>query len=80
MLGSFVLSAGYFDAYYTKAQQVRRLLYDQTKLIFNDFDFIIAPNSPSVAYSFGQQNIDPIAIYMGDIFTVFRQLMRPAFC
>ena len=74
MLGSFVLSAGYFDAYYAKAQQVRRLLYDQTKLIFNDFDFIIAPNSPSVAYSFGQQNIDPIAIYMGDIFTVFANL------
>lgn len=74
MLGTFVLSAGYFEAYYTKAQQVRRLLNDQTALIFNDFDFIIAPNSPLVAYKTGQQNIDPIAVYMGDIFTVFANL------
>jgi aspartyl-tRNA(Asn)/glutamyl-tRNA(Gln) amidotransferase subunit A len=74
MLGTFVLSAGYYDAYYTKAQQVRRLLYDQTSLIFNDFDFILAPSSPSVAYKLSQQNSDPVAMYMGDIFTVFANL------
>ncbi len=74
MLGTFVLSTGYYDAYYTKAQQVRRMVTDQTALIFKDFDFIIAPNSPSVAYKTGQQNVDPIAVYMGDIFTVFANL------
>ena len=74
MLGTFVLSTGYYDAYYTKAQQVRRLLYDQTALLFNDFDFIIAPGAPSVAYKAGEKNADPVAMYMGDIFTVFANL------
>ena len=74
MLGTFVLSAGYFDAYFTKAQQVRQQLKQQTELIFNDFDFIIAPNSPSVAYKLGEKNKDPLAMYMGDIFTVFANL------
>lgn len=74
MLGTFVLSTGYYDAYYTKAQRVRRLLQEQTALIFKDFDFIIAPNSPSIAYKTGEQKTDPIAIYMGDIFTVFANL------
>lgn len=80
MLGTFVLSAGYYDAYYQKAQQVRRLLQQQTSLIFNDFDFIIAPNAPSVAYKIGEKNDDPVAMYMGDIFTVFANLAGiPAF-
>ena len=75
LLGSFVLSTGYFDAYYTKAQQVRQLLKEQTQLIFNDFDFILAPNSPSVAYPRKRAEADPIALYMGDIFTVFASLV-----
>lgn len=74
MLGTFVLSAGYFDAYYTKAQQVRRLLQQQTALIFNNYDFIIAPNAPSAAYKIGQNKHDKLAMYMGDIFTVFANL------
>lgn len=74
LLGTFVLSAGYYDAYYTKAQQVRRQLKNQTDVIFNDFDFIIAPNSPSPAYRAGQLHHDPVAMYMGDIFTVFANL------
>ena len=74
MLGTFVLSAGYFDAYFTKAQQVRRLLQQQTALIFSDFDFIIAPNAPSVAYKLGEKNADKVAMYMGDVFTVFANL------
>ena len=74
MLGTFVLSAGYFDAYFTKAQQVRQLLQQQTALIFNNYDFIIAPNSPSIAYKLGEKNADKVAIYMGDIFTVFANL------
>lgn len=74
MLGTFVLSAGYYDAYYTKAQQVRRLLKQQAELVFNDFDFIISPNAPSVAYKIGEKRNDKLAIYMGDIFTVFANL------
>jgi aspartyl-tRNA(Asn)/glutamyl-tRNA(Gln) amidotransferase subunit A len=80
MLGSFVLSAGYYDAYFTKAQQVRRLLQQHTQLIFTDFDLILAPNSPTTAYKKGEKNNDPLAMYMGDIFTVFANLVGiPAF-
>lgn len=74
MLGTFVLSAGYYDAYFTKAQQVRQLLYQQTDQIFQDFDFIIAPNAPTVAPRLSEKNKDPLAMYMGDIFTVFANL------
>jgi aspartyl-tRNA(Asn)/glutamyl-tRNA(Gln) amidotransferase subunit A len=74
MLGTFVLSAGYYDAYYHKAQQVRRLLQQQTSLIFNEFDFILAPNAPSIAYKLGEKQMDKLAMYMGDIFTVFANL------
>lgn len=74
MLGSFVLSAGYYEAYFAKAQQVRRLLKEQTELIFKDFDIILAPNSPTVAYKMGEKTTDPLAMYMGDIFTVFANL------
>ncbi|HVK96779.1 MAG TPA: amidase family protein, partial [Flavisolibacter sp.] len=74
MLGTFVLSTGYFDAYYKKAQQTRQLLRQRTELIFNDFDFILAPNAPSTAYKIGEKKDDPIAMYMGDIFTVFANL------
>jgi aspartyl-tRNA(Asn)/glutamyl-tRNA(Gln) amidotransferase subunit A len=74
MLGTFVLSAGYYDAYFTKAQQVRRLLQTQTELIFRDFDIILAPNSPTPAYKTGEKIEDPLAMYMGDIFTVFVNL------
>ncbi|MGE5519251.1 MAG: Asp-tRNA(Asn)/Glu-tRNA(Gln) amidotransferase subunit GatA [Candidatus Dadabacteria bacterium] len=74
MLGSFILSAGYYDAYFTKAQQVRSLLIQQTELIFSKFDFIIAPTSPTPAYKLGEKTTDPVAMYMGDIFTVFANL------
>lgn len=74
MLGTFVLSAGYYDAYFTKAQQIRRLLKEKTDLIFSEFDFLIAPNSPTIAYKPGEKNKNPLAMYMGDIFTVFANL------
>jgi aspartyl-tRNA(Asn)/glutamyl-tRNA(Gln) amidotransferase subunit A len=74
MLGTFVLSTGYYDAYFTKAQQVRQQLKQQTELIFKQFDFIIAPNSPTIAYKCGEKNKDPLAMYLGDIFTVFANL------
>lgn len=74
MLGTFVLSAGYFDAYYTRAQQVRRLLVDHTGTIFTDFDVIIMPTSPVTAFTIGEKSQDPIAMYVADIYTVFANL------
>jgi aspartyl-tRNA(Asn)/glutamyl-tRNA(Gln) amidotransferase subunit A len=74
MLGTFVLSTGYYDAYYSKAQQVRRLLTDKTKLIFNAFDALIMPTSPTTAFSIGEKSTDPIAMYIADIYTVFANL------
>lgn len=74
MLGTFVLSSGYYDAYYSKAQKVRRLLSDQMELIFKEFDAVILPTVPSTAFSLGQNNHDPIAMYMADIFTVLANL------
>ncbi len=74
MLGTFVLSAGYYDAYYNKAQQARKMLLDRTLLIFNKFDAVILPTSPTTAYKLGDKDKDPIAVYLADIFTVFANL------
>jgi aspartyl-tRNA(Asn)/glutamyl-tRNA(Gln) amidotransferase subunit A len=70
MLGTFVLSAGYYDAYYSKAQKVRRLIQDETQKILNDHDFILTPTTPSVAFKIGEKLSDPIVMYLEDIFTV----------
>ena len=70
MLGTFVLSAGYYDAYYAKAQQVRRLIHDRTRDILKDYDFILAPASPTPAWDIGQMQDDPVSMYLADIFTV----------
>lgn len=74
MLGTFVLSTGYYDAYFTKAQKVRRKLVDKTDLVFSAFDFILMPTSPSVAFKIGEKTEDPIAMYLADIYTVFANL------
>ncbi len=70
MLGTFVLSSGYYDAYYSKAQKVRRLIANRTKEIFKDFDFILMPASPTPAWEIGKMIDDPVAMYLADIFTV----------
>lgn len=70
MLGTFVLSAGYYDAYYSKGQKVRRIIQDKTKAIFKDFDFILTPSTPGTAFEFGKNSADPIKMYLEDIFTV----------
>lgn len=75
MLGTFVLSAGYYDAYYTKAQQVRKLLLDQTRLIFKEVDLLLMPVSPSTAFRIGEKTNDPLEMYLADIFTVFANLV-----
>lgn len=74
MLGTFVLSSGYYDAYYSKAQQVRRLLINQTDEIFADYEAVILPTSPTTAFEIGHKNTDPVAMYLADIFTVFANL------
>ncbi|MDB5209773.1 MAG: gatA [Sediminibacterium sp.] len=75
MLGTFVLSAGYFDAYFTKAQQVRQLLCNRTKEIFTDFDAIISPTVPSPAFKIGEKSSDPVEMFLADIYTVFANLV-----
>lgn len=75
LLGTFVLSEGYFDAYFTKAQQVRQILKEKTDLIFKEFDAIILPTSPSTAFNIGEKLSDPIQMYLADIFTVYANLV-----
>lgn len=70
MLGTFVLSAGYHDAYYKKAQQVRRLVQNKTEDILADFDFILSPTTPHTAFDLGNKHTDPTVMYLEDIFTV----------
>lgn len=74
LLGTFVLSEGYYDAYFTKAQQVRNLLVSQTKEIFNRFDALILPTVPGTAFEAGTMQKDPIAMYLADIYTVYANL------
>ena len=75
MLGTFVLSTGFYDAYFTQAQRVRRQLVDKTDLIFRDFDAIILPTVPSPAFKFGEKTDDPIEMYLADIYTVYANLV-----
>ncbi len=70
MLGTFVLSAGYYDAYYAKGQKVRRLLQNKTLEILNQHQFILLPTTPGTAFKFGENSADPIKMYLEDIFTV----------
>jgi aspartyl-tRNA(Asn)/glutamyl-tRNA(Gln) amidotransferase subunit A len=74
LLGTFVLSSGYYDAYFTKAQQVRKLLVDRTNLIFKDFDIILLPVSPTTAFRIGEKTEDPVSMYLADIYTVYANL------
>jgi len=73
MAGTFVLSHGYYDAYYTKGQKVRRVLKDKTKAIFADHDLLLLPTTPSTAFEAGAVS-DPIQMYLQDIFTVHANL------
>ena len=74
LLGNFVLSSGYYDAYFQKAQQVRQMLVNKTTEIFKTCDAILMPTSPSNAFAFGEKKKDPIEMYLADIFTVFANL------
>jgi aspartyl-tRNA(Asn)/glutamyl-tRNA(Gln) amidotransferase subunit A len=70
MLGTFVLSAGYYDAYFAKAQKVRRLIREQTDAILKAYDFILVPTAPEPAFEIGKGPKDPVVTYLADIFTV----------
>ena len=70
MLGTFVLSAGYYDAYYAKAQKVRRLVSERMDAIFKQYDFILMPNSPIKPWKVGEKADDPVAMYLADIYSV----------
>ena len=74
MLGTFVLSEGYYDAYVTQAQKIRRILIDKTNEIFSQVDAIISPVSPTTAFKFNQNNTDPVEMFLADIFTVYANL------
>jgi aspartyl-tRNA(Asn)/glutamyl-tRNA(Gln) amidotransferase subunit A len=75
MLGTFVLSSGYYDAYYGRAQQARRLLRDKTAQVLEQYDFILLPTSTNEAFKLGENTKDPIAMYLEDIFTVQANLV-----
>ncbi|HEY8929032.1 MAG TPA: Asp-tRNA(Asn)/Glu-tRNA(Gln) amidotransferase subunit GatA [Mucilaginibacter sp.] len=70
MLGTFVLSAGYYDAYFAKAQKVRRLIREKTDEILKEYDFILVPTAPEPAFELGRKEKDPVVTYLSDIFTV----------
>ena len=70
LIGTYVLSAGYYDAYYLKAQKVRKLITDDFAVAFKDCDFILTPTTPSQAFQIGEKEEDPIQMYLNDIFTV----------
>lgn len=70
LLGTFVLSASYYDAYFTKAQRVRRLIMEKTKALFSEYDFILSPTSPTTAFKIGELSDNPLQMYLADIFSV----------
>jgi aspartyl-tRNA(Asn)/glutamyl-tRNA(Gln) amidotransferase subunit A len=74
MMGSFVLSAGYYNAYYAKAQKVRRLITEKANELLTEYDFILMPTSPEPAFLIGKEESDPVVKYLGDIFTVLASL------
>jgi aspartyl-tRNA(Asn)/glutamyl-tRNA(Gln) amidotransferase subunit A len=74
MLGTYVLSSGYYDAYYSKAQKVRALVKHDYLTAFNKCDAILTPTSPDVAFKIGERTSDPLAMYLSDIYTVSANL------
>jgi aspartyl-tRNA(Asn)/glutamyl-tRNA(Gln) amidotransferase subunit A len=70
LLGTFVLSARYYDAYYTKAQKVRRIIRDKTKEILKKYDFIVMPITPTTAFKLGEHSDNPLEMYLADLFSV----------
>jgi len=74
LLGTYALSAGYYDAYYKKAQQVRRILAEEFLTAFGEVDAIVTPTAPTAAFKLGEKTDDPLAMYLADIYTVTASL------
>ena len=70
MIGTYALSAGYYDAYYLKAQQLRQLISRDFREAFGEVDVIMGPTSPTVAFKLGERVDDPVTMYLSDIYTV----------
>ena len=70
LIGTYVLSSGYYDAYYLKAQKVRQLIKNDFNKAFTDVDAILTPSTPSSAFKIGDKKDDPVSMYLNDIFTV----------
>jgi aspartyl-tRNA(Asn)/glutamyl-tRNA(Gln) amidotransferase subunit A len=70
MIGTYALSAGYYDAYYLKAQQVRRLIADDFRRAFEEVDVLAGPTSPTTAFRLGEKTDDPVQMYLSDIYTI----------
>jgi aspartyl-tRNA(Asn)/glutamyl-tRNA(Gln) amidotransferase subunit A len=75
MLGTYALSAGYYDAYYLKAQRVRTLLARDFEAAFQKVDAIVTPTAPTPAFKLGEKTDDPLAMYLADIYTVTGDLV-----
>lgn len=75
MLGSFVLSEGHVDAYFTHAQKIRQKITDETMALFGEYDLLISPTSPTVAFNRGEKLDDPVTMYLSDVFTVHANLV-----
>ncbi|CAN5648335.1 Asp-tRNA(Asn)/Glu-tRNA(Gln) amidotransferase subunit GatA [soil metagenome] len=75
MIGTYVLSSGYYEAYYKRAQQVRTMMMDEFKKVFQDYDVLIGPTSPTPAFKIGQHITDPLQMYLTDIMTVAANLV-----
>ena len=74
MIGTYVLSAGYYDAYYLKAQKVRRLIAEDFRRAFDKVDVIAGPTSPELPFRLGEKSADPISMYLSDIYTIAANL------
>jgi aspartyl-tRNA(Asn)/glutamyl-tRNA(Gln) amidotransferase subunit A len=74
LLGTYVLSSGYYDAYYNRANAVRRMITDDFIKAFKEVDLIATPTTPSPAFKFGEKTNDPVSMYLEDIFTVTANL------
>lgn len=70
LIGTYVLSAGYYDAYYLRAQKVRKKIFDEFTDAFNKVDLILTPSAPSAAFGLGEKTADPVQMYLNDVFTV----------
>ena len=74
MVGTYALSAGYYYAYYLKAQQLRHLISDDFKQAFEQVDVIMGPTAPSTAFKLGEKSDDPVSMYLSDIYTIAANL------